>query len=381
MPKKSCFNEYINQIQKHLSSGNATEHTYRPALKAFLESFAEGVTATNEPKHIACGAPDYIITKGQTPLGYIEAKDIGINLDETAKSEQLKRYLDGLPNLILTDYLEFRLYQNGEYVMSARLARTSRDDKIKKETNGEAELKKLLETFFSASMPTIGTPRDLADRMAALARLLHDLIEKAFEDEDTKTGSLHAQLDAFRKVLIHDMEAKMFADMYAQTICYGLFSARCNHDPARGAFTRESAAYELPKTNPFLRRMFDYIAGPELDSRLTWAVDHLSELLNRADMSEILKDFGKRTRQEDPVVHFYETFLAAYDPKLRETRGVYYTPEPVVSFIVRSVDHILKNDFGIKDGLASTDKVPLYKTEKTKKARKRELRTANHTRS
>ena len=114
-------------------------------------------------------------------------------------------------------------------------------------------------------------------------------------------------------------------------------------------------------------KCFTYIAGPQLDSRLTWAVDHLTELLHHSDMGEILRGFGKRTRQEDPVVHFYETFLASYDPKMREARGVYYTPEPVVSYIVRSVDHILKKHFRIADGLACTDKIPVYRTMANKK--------------
>src|SRR5260370_17074593 len=139
--------------------------------------------------------------------------------------------------------------------------------------------------------------------------------------------------------------------MYAKTICYGLFAARCNTKPGI-IFAREHAAYDIPKTNPFLRKMFNYIAGPDLDDRIVWVVDDLAELLNRSDMSAILQDFGKRTRQEDPVVHFYETFLAAYDPKMREARGVYYTPEPVVSYIVRSVDYLLKKDFGLPNGLA-----------------------------
>jgi len=353
--------EYLKEIQKHLSAGIATEHTYRSALGHLLESFAKGITATNEPKRVQCGAPDFIVTRGETPLGYVEAKDIGKNLDEAEKTEQMERYREGLSNLILTDYLEFRWYRNGEFAESARLARVGKNGKLEKTRDAETELRKVMEPFFSSTLPTVRSPRELADRMAALARILRDVIVRAFENEDAKTGALHAQLGAFRRVLLHDLEAAPFADMYAQTICYGMFAACCNHKPARGVFTREAAAFDLPETNPFLREMFTYIAGPKLDSRLTWAVDHLTELLRRADMAEIQRDFGRRTRQQDPVVHFYETFLAAYDPMMREARGVYYTPEPVVSYIVRSVDHILKKDFKIAAGLASDGKYPLYK--------------------
>ncbi len=184
----------------------------------------------------------------------------------------------------------------------------------------------------------------------ALAQLIRSAIHLAFVSEEGG-GSLHAQMEGFRQVLLPDLAYEQFADMYAQTICYGLFAARCNAKP-NVTFTREHAVYDIPKTNPFLRKMFGYIAGPDLDERIVWAVDDLAELLNRANMDAILKDFGKRTRQEDPVVHFYETFLAKYDPKLRELRGVFYTPEPVVSYMVRSVDYLLKKDFGLIDGLA-----------------------------
>ncbi|MFN9405291.1 MAG: type ISP restriction/modification enzyme, partial [Dolichospermum sp.] len=122
-------------------------------------------------------------------------------------------------------------------------------------------------------------------------------------------------------------------------------------------FSRETAAFKLPKTNPFLRSIFGQIAGPDLDDRISWAVDNLALILQQTEMAEILKNFGKRTRTEDPVVHFYETFLAEYDPKMRESRGVYYTPEPVVNYIVKSVDYILKHKFNISKGLADSKKI------------------------
>ncbi|HPO13787.1 MAG TPA: N-6 DNA methylase [Candidatus Hydrogenedentes bacterium] len=367
MPVKPVT-RYLREIEKQLATGLSTEHTHRAALQQLVESCKRGVMVTNEPARSACGAPDYIVTQDQVALGYIEAKDIGKNLDEVERSEQLKRYLDGLPNLILTDYLEFRLYQSGEFVMEARLARPAPGGKLKLNQTGEKYFTELLEAFFNASFPLVATPHDLAERMAATARMLRDVIERAFEQEG-HSDTLHGQLEAFRRVLLHDLAPAQFADMYAQTICYGLFAACCNHKPSRGRFVREAAIYELPETNPFLRQMFGHIAGPSLDIRLSWAVDHLAHLLDQSDMGSILRDFGKRTRQEDPVVHFYETFLAAYDPSLRETRGVYYTPEPVVSYIVRSIDKILRKNFGVCDGLASTEKIPLADAARTSPAR------------
>lgn len=352
------FNDYLKSITSALKRGDATEHTHRPALKTLVESFAKNITATNEPKRIACGAPDYIVTKGAIPVGYIEAKDVNIDLDETENDEQLKRYRASLRNLILTDYMEFRYYRNGVPALTARLGKWQKNGIFKKDADGEKQVSDLIRTFIEAEVESVGTPRELAQKMAQLARMIHDLISKAFEVEDS-LGELHTQYEGFKQVLIADLSPAQFADMYAQTICYGLFAARCNHDRAHGAFSRDAAARDLPKTNPFLRKVFQEIAGHNLDSRIAWAVDDLVLLLDRADMSAVLEDFGKATRQEDPVVHFYETFLAAYDPKLRETRGVYYTPEPVVSYIVRSVDAILKQDFGLKAGLADSSKVKI----------------------
>ena len=346
---------YLKALSAALAKGDAGEHTHRPALKIYMEALAPGITATNEPRRIACGAPDYIITKGEVPLGYIEAKDIGESLDKVEKSEQMTRYKGSLGNLILTDYLEFRWYVQGEKRLTARLGTVSAKGKITPDQTGCTAVLQLLDAFLKSQTPTLKSPKELASRMAALAQMIHNIIQKAFKSEEGG-GTLHAQLKGFQDVLLHDLNSDQFADMYAQTICYGLFAARCAK-PDDKPFTRMKAPYLLPKTNPFLRRLFNDIAGPELDARIAWAVDDLAELLNRAEIATILKDFGKRTRQEDPVVHFYETFLAAYDPKLRESRGVYYTPEPVVSYIVRSVDHLLKTRFGLKEGLADASKV------------------------
>jgi len=342
--------QYMLTIEKELAAGNATEHTHRPALKTLVEGLIKRVTATNEPKHIECGAPDFILRKGSVTVGYIEAKDIGKSLDEVEKSEQLNRYRDSLTNLILTDYLEFRWYVNGECRLKARLGTPARDGKIRRDTTGTEAVAELLDGFLSHKAEGVGTPRELAQRMARQAHLIRNLIINAFEQE-TESGSLHNQLAAFRDNLIPDLSVEYFADMYAQTIAYGLFAARCTSTTGKD-FTRQNAAYLLPKTNPFLRKLFNQIAGPDLDDRIAWLVDDLAQVLAQADMEAVLKDFGKRTAREDPVVHFYETFLKEYDPKVREMRGVYYTPEPVVSYIVRSIDHLLKDRFNKPKGLA-----------------------------
>ena len=357
---EAAFRAYLDEVGLNLEAGNATEHTHRPALQALVQTLDPEVRAVNEPKRVDCGAPDYIVTRNGLPVGYIEAKDIGRSLDEIENDEQLRRYRESLSNLILTDYLEFRWYRDGEPQGAARLAYIGDSGKIRPDREGQARVALLLRAFLAQEPPIVGKPEDLAKRMAALARTIRDLIGQALQLDRTDRSPIREQLAGFRRVLIHDLDDAQFADMYAQTIAYGLFAARVNA-PIGEHFTRQHAAYDLPKTNPFLRQMFGQIAGPDLDERITWAVDDLAELLARARMDAVLEDFGRRTRQEDPVVHFYETFLAAYDRKMREARGVYYTPEPVVGFIVRSIDHMLKTEFGLPDGLAdnSTIQVPV----------------------
>src|SRR6266568_1467024 len=281
---------YLKGIEKTLQSRNATEHSYRSNLKGLLETLFPDVTATNEPKRIKCGAPDYIITNKQTPLGYIETKDIGIPLDQVERTAQMKRYLGSLANLILSDYVEFRWYVSGQLRMTTRLAKVGANNKLIPETNGADQLADLLQGFMLTHVPTVSNPKELATRMAALAQLTRNAIRLAFESEEGG-GSLHAQMEGFRQVLLPDLTYEQFSDMYAQTICYGLFAARCNAKLG-ASFTREHAAYQIPKTNPFLRKMFNYIAGPDLDERIVWVVDDLAELLNRSDMATILQDFG-----------------------------------------------------------------------------------------
>ena len=346
---------YLQDVTQIYQKGNATEHTYRPALKKLLESFGNDILAVNEPKRIACGAPDFWIGQGALEVGHLEAKDIGISLKSLEKKNQMQRYFNALGNLILTDHLEFRWYVGGELRLSAAIATFDKQKKIKPNPDGMAQVDQLLRQFLLTKVVQVTTPRALAKRMAALAQLIRDAINTALNDSD-RGGMLRQQLESFRAVLIRDLTGEQFADMYAQTICYGLFAARCNTDQV-SSFSRETAGFRLPKTNPFLRGIFNQIAGSELDDRITWAVDTLATILQQTDMSAILSDFGKRDRREDPVVHFYETFLAEYDPKMRESRGVYYTPEPVVGYIVRSVDYILKEKFGIKKGLADSTKI------------------------
>jgi predicted helicase len=351
----TAFGTYFNDIQKNLARGDATEHTHRTALQALLQSVAKGITATNEPKHIPIiGAPDFKVSRGRIPLGNVETKDIGTDLAEMERGkgpngDQFIRY-SALPNWILTDYLEFHWFTHGERRRVVRIAELVGKNKIKLLPKGEKELADLLESFIRCPALTVGTAEQLADSMAGYARTMQQQTIVAIQHE-ADGGWLHQWLRAFQGTLIPDLDEQKFSDMFAQTLVYGLFAARV-HTPEKEDFTRNSAARAIPKTNPFLQQLFYEITGPKLPDSIAWVMEDIVALLNHADMHEILKDFGKGKGKSDPVVHFYETFLAAYDPKLREVRGVYYTPEPVVSYIVRSVDYLLKEKFKRPKGLA-----------------------------
>jgi len=348
--------QYIDKINSRFKTGITTEHSFRGDLQTLIENIVPGIMATNEPTHIDCGAPDYIITKRNIPLGYIEAKDINADLDNKNYKEQFDRYKNSLDNLIITDYLTFNFYKESKLVTSINIGKVDGKKIIPLVENFE-HFTALIKDFCSYTGQTIRSAQKLSKMMAGKARMLANIIENALNSDEEKTvdSSLHAQMKAFKDILIHDITIKEFADIYAQTIAYGMFAARL-HDPSLEQFTRQEAAELIPKSNPFLRKLFGYIAGPDIDERITWVVDALADIFRATDVADLLKNFGSTTQQNDPIIHFYETFLAEYDPKLRKARGVWYTPEPVVNFIVRAVDDILKTEFNLPDGLADRSK-------------------------
>ena len=364
MPNINEFRTYVRSLNDNLALGNATEHTHRSALKTLIESIRDGVTATNEPKRIECGAPDYAVTKdGPTPLtvGYVEAKDINGDLEaierdsdhanpSTANGIQFKRYRNSLSNLILTDYTEFRWYVDGKRRSIARLAELDDSGKLVTNMISIEKTASLLTDFLQRSPEPVSSPQDLARRLARPTHMIRDIVAEGFSKGHV-SDSLVDLYTATRDVLVPNLNTGTFADMFAQTLAYGLFAARVNHEA--GSFSRLNAATRIPRTNPFVRRMFDMVGGATLeDEPFVTFVDDIAQLLDNADMEAVLSGFGQRSVGQDPVMHFYETFLAEYDPELREQRGVYYTPEPVVSYIVRSVDHILRERFDCPEGLA-----------------------------
>lgn len=368
--KTMTIDQYISNINQRYKLGNATEHTFRGDLQQLIESIVPTIQATNEPKRQSCGAPDYILTKKDSssrdlgiPVGFIEAKDIGdkdlSGAKKTGNKEQFDRYKASLSNLIFTDYLDFHLYRDGQFVTKIAIGEVT-DKGILPLPENFAQFENLIKDFCSTIGQTIKSSKKLAEMMAGKARLLSDVIEKALTSDEThnEDSTLKDQMHAFKQILIHDITPKGFADVYAQTIAYGMFAARY-HDPTLPSFSRQEAYELIPRSNPFLKKLFGYIAGLDVDDRIKWIVDNLVSIFLACNVEELLKDYGKSTKMEDPIIHFYETFLSEYDPALRKARGVWYRPQPVVNFIVRAVDDILKTEFGMPQGLADTSKTKI----------------------
>jgi type I restriction-modification system DNA methylase subunit len=373
--------EYIDTINQKYRAGNATEHSYRGTLEQLMQTLLPKLRIVNEPKRVKCGVPDYIASrKDGMPVFYIEAKDIGDNdLDGRnphSHKEQFTRYKQALDYIIFTDYLDFHLYEHGEFVDSVRIAEV-KGDKIVAINENEDKFLNLIEHVGNNAIQRITSASRLAKLMAGKARLLKNIIEQAVTDDSKritdnedaieelfhipqeevfKTG-LTEQMETFRRLLLHDITPSSFADIYAQTIVYGLFAARLN-DKTPEDFSRQEALNLIPKTSEFLRNMFQQIAGLDPDPRIEWVLDDLVLAFGITDMQKILDGYNEDTKRQDPMMHFYEDFLAAYDSSLRKARGVWYTPQPVVSFIVRAVDEILQKEFHLPEGLADYSKVP-----------------------
>lgn len=353
--------DYLKSLQLELATGNALEHTYRPALKTLIESLDETINAVNEPTRSAHGAPDFVFLNKSNRdliLGYAETKDLDVDLDQIEKSEQLKRYL-GYPNLILTNYLEFRFFRNGEKYQTIKIA----EIKYGVVQNIESSLllfEREIKAFLSGKPETIKSAEKLAKIMGGKASRIRENVQRFLNAEkDTKNQELFRMYDVMKQLLVHDLKIDKFADMYAQTLVYGLFVARY-YDDTPDNFSRAEARDLVPASNPFLREFFDHIAGASFDARLKYIADELCAVFSVSDVPGIMKRkynlFGE-TVDKDPIIHFYEDFLFEYDSKLKKQMGAYYTPVPVVQFIVRAVNEVLKKEFSLDGGIADTAKI------------------------
>ncbi len=356
--------QYFQDVFKTYKAGDATEASFYSDLKKLLESFLEskGIhpNITIQPRKTKVGIPDFTIRKEKELLGYVEAKNLSIeDLQTVEHTEQIERYKKKLPNFILTNYYDFWLWRRdslddkkGRWIKKIRIG-MPRIFKlnIPPPPQKEKEFFELLQAFFSYYLPERKTAKSLAIELASRAQLMpRYIIEELHNNKKIEIGRIYL---AFKEYLISNLSEEDFADIYAQTIVYGLFTARLRHKGKN--FNRFLAQQLIPKNIQILSDTFSLISGPKLPESIAWIVDDIATILAHADIKKIRQELHHQKGGDDPLVHFYETFLAEYDPKKRKARGVYYTPLPIVSYIARSINVLLKEKFGKKQGFASKD--------------------------
>lgn len=345
---------------------STTEHSFRHVLKTMVESLATELgrplaNLTLEPGRITIsGAPDAVLYGHSLDdlIGYIETKDLGRDLDVKRghDAKQFQRYLEGFHAWVLTNYLEFRLYEDGRETDRVTLCTPAQISGIARlnsiAVDKAEELSRFFDRFLQQSVPSVNDAETLARLLASKAKLLKDELIPLIIANDPQ---LTSQLESYRQWLIEDLSTEDFADLYAQTITYGLFFAAYENTQLDTPlpFDRASLLTLLPSNVRLVRALFQLLAGEFLPESLNWIIDDLIRLLERAGMREIANQFGSLTT--DPTIYFYETFLTQYNPEERERLGQYYTPESVVRYITHSIDQLLRLHFGRRDGLASAD--------------------------
>ncbi|NPA34581.1 MAG: N-6 DNA methylase, partial [Chlorobi bacterium] len=357
---KSILQQYVKAIFD-LWHRDAREESLYPALKELIEEIGkalghEQIDITVLPKKTEVGNPDFRIWDGNARIiGYIEAKkpDV-ISLENLIHSEQIERYRTTFQNFILTDFLNFYLFRNEELVRTVSIARKELlISKLEPPIENVNEFKKLLEDFFSFSTPAYKYAHELARVLAYKTQFLRDQV---LTTELKQNDYLKGLKEVVEKQLVYGLSDKQFVDMYAQTLTYGLFAARMRtHNPDN--FTRLTAIQYIPKSIGVLYELFKFISVmADLPKSIQVIIEDIIDVLRNTDVNAILHQYRTARGDDDPIIHFYETFLAEYDPDLRERRGIYYTPLPVVKYIISAVDHLLQEVFQQnkenKDGLA-----------------------------
>jgi len=380
---KGAFEKYLLALRKTRLE-EKTEHSDRTALETLLQTIAEEVDASirvqHEPKREADkGAPDFKVTKSGLILGYVENKSIDENLNKVLKSEQIKRYLSLSKNIVLTDYLDFIWINKYGDPQRERLCHATdlESKKLKLDEDRVEAVAKLLKGFLSSAPEGIGRAQQLALALAVRSRLLRDYLgeELVRQEREHKEGRLYGLYQIFRDQVFHELTLKEFADALAQMLAYGLFLARLNSDSE--PVTLHNAREHIPGSFRLIRELVDFLT--ELEKKeyrdVRWVVEEVLSIVNNLDLRAIHEDLSFRGRkaisrkvraadeeehrlfERDPFIYFYEDYLRAYDKETSKSRGVYYTPPPVVNFIVRAVDDILKEGFDIPEGLADHKRV------------------------
>ncbi|WP_254414727.1 type ISP restriction/modification enzyme [Campylobacter jejuni] len=354
---------------------NDKEHTHRTALQNLLQAIKENqdkqnkISIKQEPNNDkeGRGAPDFLITKDFLTLGYIENKRVNANLDNIIKSDQILKYTKLSPNIILTDYLRFvllSLNEKNEIIICKEVKICSLDEiksVIKNQSLLDTKMQELNELFaiFFAKIPNpINSALEFANHLSLRTRILKDELLLSNENE-----AILSLFNTFKETLYKELSYEEFCDSFAQTLTYSLFLAKLNNDTAKEIDLNNAKKF-IPKSFPLIRSMSGFLDDSfENLENIKWLLEEIINIINHIDITSIIKELNKTSEKDlfnrnilsthkDPYLHFYETFLASYDPKLREVRGVYYTPAPVVIFIINAIDEALKQDFNHKKGLS-----------------------------
>ncbi|GAA8594088.1 DNA methyltransferase [Helicobacter pylori] len=345
--------EYLESI-KDLTENN--ELTHRPSLYNLLnrlkDHFNKEFKIEHEPKKEQGSQPDFRVSFQGLNIGYIENKRAGANLSQLLKSDQIRKYLELNPNLMLTDYLKFMWVgkdENNAPLIKKEISIASLDElskPLKPKPQTERDLIELFKSFFNHEATPITNAKDFATHLSPRTRYLKDALIKY--QEKTQVSSIFKN---FKEYLYEELSFEDFSDALAQTLTYSLFLAKLNHPFEK--INLDNVRSSIPKSFAVIREMADFLKKLDGIKEIQWLLNEILSSINHVDMDSIIKDLND---DKDPYLHFYETFLSAYDPKLRESKGVYYTPDSVVKFIINALDSLLKTHFkdaplGLKSAL------------------------------
>ncbi len=346
--------EYLESIKDITHESN--ELTHRLFLHNLLDKlknhFNKEFKIEHEPERKQGSQPDFRISYQGLNIGYIENKRVGTNLNQLLKSDQILKYLELNPNLMLTDYLNFMWVgkdENNAPLVKRKISVASPDElskPIKPKLQTERDLIEFFKGFFNHEAAPITNAKDFATHLSAPTRYLKDALIQY--QKDTQVSSIFKN---FKEYLYEELSFEDFSDAFAQTLTYSLFLAKLNHPFEK--IDLDNVRSSIPKNFAVIREMADFLKKLDAIKEIQWLLNEILSLINHVDMDSILKDLND---DKDPYLHFYETFLSAYDPKLREKKGVYYTPDSVVKFIINALDSLLKTHFkdaplGLKSAL------------------------------
>ncbi|MFP6020539.1 type ISP restriction/modification enzyme [Helicobacter pylori] len=346
--------EYLESIKDLTPEKN--ELTHRPSLYNLLnrlkDHFNKEFKIEHEPKRDQGSQPDFRVSFQGLNIGYIENKRVGENLSQLLKNKQILKYLELNPNLMLTNYLDFMWVgkdENNAPLVKREISVASLDElskPLKPKPQTERDLIELFKSFFNHEAAPITNAKDFATHLSPRTKYLKDALITYQKDE--QVSSIFKN---FKEYLYEELSFEDFSDAFAQTLTYSLFLAKLNHPSEK--INLDNVRSSIPKNFAVIREMADFLKKLDEIEEIQWLLNEILSSINHVDMDSILKDLND---DKDPYLHFYETFLSAYDPKLREKKGVYYTPDSVVKFIINALDSLLKTHFkdaslGLKSAL------------------------------